>query len=65
MIGDGFDEIKLNNKPEPSLVLPAVAAATAVFAAATLDAAAAVSASDATPPCKLVTKKSATTIQNA
>ena len=26
----GFDEIKLNNKPEPSLVLPAVAAATGV-----------------------------------
>ena len=26
----GFDEIKLNNKPEPALVLPAVAAATGV-----------------------------------
>ena len=26
----GFDKIKLNNKPEPSLVLPAVAAATGV-----------------------------------
>ena len=27
----GFDEIKLNNKPEPALVLPAVAAATGDF----------------------------------